>query len=158
MALTASKVALELLAWDKARTLSQIPRDQRQEADELIDRGAAVYQALLASIHGEDVGDPDVEGEEWLAESRAVHVPTMMQKGGLFSPPKLRLSEADTELLDRTHPELTFSGGDEQEAEFVERAAEDPLEQLRGLRELHDAGALTDAEFAEAKARVIGQL
>ena len=30
------------------------------------------------------------------------------------------------------------------------------MAQLRGLRELHAAGALTDEEFAAAKARVIG--
>jgi Short C-terminal domain len=33
----------------------------------------------------------------------------------------------------------------------------DPLERLRTLSELHDRGDLTDAEFASAKARILGQ-
>jgi hypothetical protein len=33
----------------------------------------------------------------------------------------------------------------------------DPLERLRTLAELHDRGDLTDAEFASAKARILGQ-
>jgi hypothetical protein len=35
-------------------------------------------------------------------------------------------------------------------------AAEDPVARLRELAQLHDAGALSDAEFAAAKAKVLG--
>lgn len=35
-------------------------------------------------------------------------------------------------------------------------AAEELVEQLRELADLHDTGALTDAEFAQAKARILG--
>jgi hypothetical protein len=35
-------------------------------------------------------------------------------------------------------------------------AAEDPVARLRELARLHDSGALSDAEFAAAKARVLG--
>jgi hypothetical protein len=34
--------------------------------------------------------------------------------------------------------------------------AEDPVARLRELAQLHDAGALSDAEFAAAKAKVLG--
>ena len=34
--------------------------------------------------------------------------------------------------------------------------AEDPLARLRDLAELHDSGALTDAEFTAAKAKLLG--
>lgn len=34
--------------------------------------------------------------------------------------------------------------------------AEDPVEKLRELGQLHDSGVLTDEEFAAAKAKVIG--
>jgi hypothetical protein len=37
-------------------------------------------------------------------------------------------------------------------------AAPDPLDQLEQLAKLRDAGALTDAEFAAEKARVLGQV
>jgi hypothetical protein len=35
-------------------------------------------------------------------------------------------------------------------------AAEDPVARLRELAQLHDTGALSDAEFAAAKAKVLG--
>lgn len=35
-------------------------------------------------------------------------------------------------------------------------AAEDPIEKLKQLGELHQAGVLTDEEFAAAKAKVLG--
>lgn len=35
-------------------------------------------------------------------------------------------------------------------------SAEDPVERLRELGELHQSGVLTDEEFAAAKAKVIG--
>ena len=35
-------------------------------------------------------------------------------------------------------------------------AAEDPVARLRELAQLHGAGALSDAEFAAAKAKVLG--
>jgi hypothetical protein len=34
--------------------------------------------------------------------------------------------------------------------------AEDPFEQIEKLSKLHDSGALTDAEFAAAKAKILG--
>jgi hypothetical protein len=38
----------------------------------------------------------------------------------------------------------------------VTSAAPDPLDQVQSLAALHDAGTLTDEEFAAAKARVLG--
>ena len=35
-------------------------------------------------------------------------------------------------------------------------AAEDPFEQIEKLSKLHDSGALTDEEFAAAKAKILG--
>jgi hypothetical protein len=35
-------------------------------------------------------------------------------------------------------------------------SAEDPFEQIEKLSKLHDAGALTDEEFAAAKAKILG--
>ena len=34
--------------------------------------------------------------------------------------------------------------------------AEDPFEQIEKLSKLHDSGALTDEEFASAKAKILG--
>ena len=49
------------------------------------------------------------------------------------------------------------SGGDQPEPEPAAQAAPapDPIEQLRGLGELHDQGVLTDAEFAAQKAKIL---
>ena len=35
-------------------------------------------------------------------------------------------------------------------------AAEDPFEQIQKLSQLHESGALTDEEFAAAKAKILG--
>ena len=35
-------------------------------------------------------------------------------------------------------------------------ADEDPFEQIEKLSKLHDSGALTDEEFAAAKAKILG--
>ena len=40
----------------------------------------------------------------------------------------------------------------------VDRANEDPVAQLKGLKDLHAVGALTEEEFAAAKARVIARM
>lgn len=52
-ALQASEVALELLAWDKARTEGRTPDREAERIDALVHRGALQYQRLLDTIHGE---------------------------------------------------------------------------------------------------------
>ena len=41
-------------------------------------------------------------------------------------------------------------------APAVPSPTRDPISELRGLGELHSSGALTDEEFATAKARLLG--
>jgi Short C-terminal domain len=48
-----------------------------------------------------------------------------------------------------------YGGG---EAYSAEPAAPDPLEQLEKLAKLHEAGALTDEEFAAQKAKLLAKL
>lgn len=158
--LQAGKVALELLAWDKERTASPRAPGADGGSDEiLIARGADCYQRLLSTLHGVEGVDPFPGSEEWLRDSLRERSdrPEMTEKGTFFSPRKLRVTDQDVERLDRLRPERSFSAGANAVAR-PERADEDPVEQLRGLRELHAAGALTDEEFAEAKARVIARL
>ena len=40
--------------------------------------------------------------------------------------------------------------------EQADAAAEDPFAQIEKLSKLHDSGALTDEEFAAAKAKILG--
>jgi hypothetical protein len=158
--LQAGKVALELLAWDKERTANpHAPQGETTNEEALISRGAACYQRLVSAVHGEEGADPLPGSEEWLRDSLRERSdrPEMTEKGSFLSTRKLRLTDKDIERLDRLRPERSFSAGLDT-APPIERAAEDPVEQLQGLRELHAAGALTDAEFAEAKARVIARL
>lgn len=152
--LEASKVALELLVWDRTRTTKL----QSAETESLISRGAECYQHLLATLHGSAAADPVPAGEKWLEESFLARAnrPEMTDKGGLLKPPRLRVTAEETEQLDRLHPELSFSRHEER-ASQPEAADVDPVAQLRGLRDLHATGALTDDEFAAAKARVIGR-
>src|SRR3954464_4135845 len=46
--------------------------------------------------------------------------------------------------------------GMEQQAAAPQAASADPFEQIERLSKLHDEGALTDAEFAAAKAKILG--
>lgn len=155
----AGRVALELLAWDKARTTNPSTGAGGAETDALIAGGADLYQRLVSTLHGADGPDPVPETEAWLEASLEARRgrPDMTTKGSVLYRPKLTLTEVDYARLDRAHPELSFSAAAPDPVE-PERADEDPVEQLRGLRELHAAGALTDEEFAAAKARVIGRL
>jgi multidrug resistance efflux pump len=44
---------------------------------------------------------------------------------------------------------------DDDQAQYAPAAA-DPADEIDHLAQLHDSGALTDEEFADAKAKVIG--
>jgi hypothetical protein len=159
----AAGVALELLAWDKNR-ISPLPGPDGREG--LIARGADCYQRLLYSLHGEGGGDPDGDCEEWLRESAEMRLqrPEMNKKrflGRGASPPDL--NEGEMAQIDRRHPELTFSGGGAGAETPAppppqSRAAspeDDLVDKLERLRTLRADGAITDDEFAAAKARLL---
>lgn len=152
--LQATSVALELLAWDKARTEGRIPREEAEAIDSLVHRGALQYQRLLATIHGERESAPLAEGESWLEESEALRRDRrhMSEKAWVkkFSP--LRLTEEEINLLDRKHPERTFSG----RADSAAGAGSEAETQMQRLSALHAEGVLSDEEFAAAKRRVLG--
>jgi len=143
--LEAANVALELLAWDKTRSANPISADVAA----LIDRGADCYGQILATLHGEPGPDPLPSSEAWLDDSFQARRenPEMTTKGSLLHRPKLNLTEPDYARLDRKHPERSFSG-----------RPPEPAEQLKGLADLHAAGALTDEEFTAAKARLTDRL
>jgi hypothetical protein len=107
--LLASEVALELIAWDRARALrSHVAADEIEAA---IGGGAPLYQELVGIIHGERGPDGEAKGvaREWLRESQAerkrVHAlqPAVPKK-------KIKLNPADEARIDRRHPERSFSG------------------------------------------------
>lgn len=167
----AARVALELLAWDKNRA-SPTPGPEGREG--LIARGADCYQRLLYSLHEEGSGDPDADCDEWLRESGEMRAQRsdMSKKRfldrGAGSP---NLSEHDMAQLDRLHPELSFTGKIATQAGGQATAPEgavaqpaengndaptgDLVDKLERLRVLRDEGALTDDEFAAAKARLL---
>ena len=159
--LLAASVALELLAWDKNRS---IPGAEIEGREGLIARGAEHYQRLLYSLH-QGVGEPDEDGQAWLKEARRMRADrgdmTKKQFFGGGSGPKL--DQEDIDRLDPLHPELSFTGGvgapldDERIPAAVPAAREDDgmVEKLERLGALHRDGVLTDEEFAGAKARLI---
>lgn len=150
--LQATAVALELLAWDKARTEGRIPGEEAEAIDSLIHRGALQYQRLLDTIHGEREAAPVAEGESWLEESGALRRDRqyMSEKSWIRKGNRLRLTEEEIAMLDRKRPELSFSG---QGGVGSER---DVAGQLERLGALHAEGVLSDAEFEAAKRRVLG--
>jgi hypothetical protein len=106
-------------------------------------------------MHGErEVFSLD-ESDRWLAQSRSEwrDREEMIDKGSFLRRPKLRLTEDDLGRLDRTHPERSFAG--------VQRAEPGPdadiATQLERLGALRAEGVLTEEEFRDAKARVIGR-
>ncbi|MBS1887901.1 MAG: SHOCT domain-containing protein [Actinobacteria bacterium] len=86
-----------------------------------------------------------------------------MTKRRLLGNKAPNLSEADLERLDRRHPERSFTGAAAATrgaplagATATATADDDLVEKLERLRALRDEGALTDAEFAAAKSRLLG--
>lgn len=151
--LQAGQLAVELLAWDKARAEGRLGPPASDDAPRLIEQGADCYQRLLLAMHGEPEAYSIEEGEDWLARSRAERSGRqhMTTKEGIFTRAKLRLTDEDYERLDRAHPELSFSGTAAPRAANGAAAS-----QLQRLEALHAEGVLTDAELAAARARLPG--
>jgi hypothetical protein len=151
----AGEVALELLAWDKARAAHD-PAFDSETMNLLIARGADCYQRLLLTLHGERDQDPPSSGcQEWLQDSLRERMDReeMTEKGSLLSSGKLKLTDSDLEMLDRSRPEMSFSASPSRRG----ASAGDVAGQLERLGALHASGLLTDEEFSAAKARVIGR-
>ena len=151
--LQSTAVALELLAWDKARAEGRIPREEAEAIDSLIHRGALQYQRLLDAIHGEREAAPLAEGQSWLDESQALRRDRqyMTEKTWIRTGSKLRLTEEEIAMLDRKRPQLSFSGGGSSAGPESDVAG-----QLERLGALHAEGVLSDEEFEAAKRRVLG--
>ena len=164
----AASVALELLVWDRNRAGPTPGPDGREG---LIARGSDCYQRLLYSLHGQG-GDPDGDCEAWVAESAAMRadLPEMTRQR-LLGDSRPNLSKSDMALLDRKHPELSFTGrvgaavGTATPDKPMTRLepdldpgapTEDIVERLERLRALREDGFLTDEEFTAAKARLLG--
>jgi hypothetical protein len=109
--LQAGSVAMELVVWDRARSLRSPVAAAEVEAT--IADGARLYQEILAAIHaGEDPQKDHLEQVDvWLAGTAAsrrrlsAQLPALPKK-------RIKLSDGEQELVDRRHPERTFTGGD----------------------------------------------
>jgi hypothetical protein len=82
--------------------------------------------------------DPDNHGEVILDHSGSEGVPNNGALGGLLS-------------------SLQEAGAESRAASAPPAVDEDPVEQLTKLADLRDRGVLTDAEFAEQKARILSE-
>jgi hypothetical protein len=128
--LLAGEVAIELVVWDKARTLRSPVAAAEIEA--ILVAGAPHYQRLLGGIHAdaELVAGEREEIGAWLEGSRAAR----LRLGGrlpVVPKKKVSLSAEDQERIDRVHPERTFSGaGEASVAAAPDRAADPELDTL----------------------------
>jgi hypothetical protein len=159
------EVAYELLAWDKYRTTGDREPADALETERLIDRGAACFGRILATVHGERETWSLGEGREWLEESRGrwLDRPEMTEKGSFLGGPKLRVTEEDLARLDRVHPDRSFSAtvtpretAPARVSRTGDTTAPDVAGQLERLGTLRAEGVLTEEEFRAAKARVLG--
>ena len=151
------EVALELLAWDKRRSTMPMQPADFVETERLIDRGANAHRRLLGALHEEFDGVSLDDSAEWLAESRAAwRDREEMTEGGRFlRGPKLRLTKDDLALIDRVHPERSFSAAPAPVAVPGGRGGTtDPAAQLERLRSLRAEGILTEDEFRVAVSRL----
>jgi hypothetical protein len=150
--LQAPRMALELLAWDKARAAGHLGPPAADDAEREIERGADCYQRLIRALHGESGEYSFAEGEDWLRGSAAERRDRgyMTVKGGFLTRDKLLLTREDEERLDRNRPELSFTGP-------RDLGGDKALSQLKRLEALRSEGVLTDAEFNTAKARALDQ-
>ena len=107
----AGEVAFDLLAWDKYRTSGERDPADALGTERLIDRGAACYQRLISTVHGEREVQSLRESEEWLKESKARWLgrAEMTERGSFLKGRRLRVTEEDISRLDRVHPDRSFS-------------------------------------------------
>lgn len=146
-------MALELLAWDKARATGRLGDPGQDAAAGVIERGADCYRSLIRSLHGDASSYAPEQGVAWLSESMVERQGRqyMTTKVGLLGRDRLLLNEEDYERMDRVNPERSFS------AEVVPGGpGATVVDELGRLASLFDAGALTTEEFEAAKARVLG--
>ena len=157
--LLASEVAIELVVWDKARTLGSPPI-----ADEVPTRlvvGAAVYQDLLAAIHaGEEPGEREQQGtHEWLEDSRAARL--RLHDELPVPKKKIKLSDAEHARIDRRHPERSFSGevgaAEPSPAPADEAAEVDPFLEALLVVALEDVRAGRPEEAKRALRRFLSE-
>lgn len=149
----AAEIAVELLAWDKARVAGYLDSSLGEDL-ELIERGAERYRRLLMALHGKEGVYELEEGEGWLKESIASRMKRsyMTKSGAFMRRAELILTDADRDRLDRLHPESSFSGTG-GEAHGDGSAAS----QLERLEALHREGVLTETEFDAARERISGR-
>jgi hypothetical protein len=149
------ETALDLLAWDRCRTLGELDSVDLSETDQLVIDGADCHRRLLAVAHGADDNDALAAADSWLGQSRARWAtrPTMVERGSFLGRRKLRLTEDDFARLDRVHPERSFSRTPRASAARIDDDVVDQLERLGAMRE---KGLLTAEEFQSAKSRLLG--
>lgn len=156
--LQAGRIAVELLAWDKARAAGRLGPPAADDAERVMERGAECYQRLLRSLHGERDAYSTEDGESWLAVAREERRERkyMTRRRGILREDRLILDEEDLDRLDRLHPERSFTGAERRPAAGPSRAGgTDVAGQLERLAAMNAEGVLSDEEFAAAKARVI---
>jgi Short C-terminal domain len=73
-----------------------------------------------------------------------------------FRPPRTRTDQDGYNLRMQQAYSATRRVAPYTPATSEAAAAEDPVARLRDLARLHESGALSDAEFAAAKAKVLG--
>ncbi len=153
----ASRVALELLAWDKARVQGRLGA-AAPRLESMIARGENSYGRLLLLLHGDGGPAAFDEAEAWIKDAGEARAGRhdLEDKGTLLSRPRLLLGEEDYELLDRVHPGQSYSRLGAEEAPPA-AAVPDVADQLERLGALHAEGVLSDEEFAAAKGRVVGR-
>ncbi len=146
-------MAWELLAWSKALSEAEPTSPDTLEIERLVERGAACYQRLLSTVHGEGDRAGLKDSSEWLEQSASMWRTRseMTEKGGLLRGPKLRLVDADVAMLDRVRPERSFQRPADQEPDETL----DDVSKLERLGALRERGLLTDEEFRAAKARLL---
>ncbi|HVW46575.1 MAG TPA: SHOCT domain-containing protein [Solirubrobacterales bacterium] len=154
------EISVELLAWDKYRTMNRLDPDDFVATERLIDRGAGVHRRLLTALHEKVEDVSPAESADWLAESRSSWQgrEEMTERGSFLRGRKLRLTKEDLARIDRVHPDRTYSGDpDDTAGEGVTGdpgAAVTGAGQLERLRSLRAEGILTEEEFRAAEARL----
>jgi hypothetical protein len=149
----AGEVGAELLVWDKARATLDPSSPDAGTIDAIVEPGASIYQDALAVLHGEAAAGSLEAGEAWLDSSREARR-AMARTRPYIPKGRIKPSDEDFARYDARRPERTFTGARETTA--TEPAAS--VGELDHLHRLYRDGALTAAEFAAAKARLISRI
>lgn len=103
---------VELVLLDRRRVGRPAGSAERAQIDAIVEVGSAAYQEVLSGLHAGRSEPLRPEIVEWLRDSEAANRRSGGVRG-ILDRGRFQLTPGDYARLDRKHPELSYSGGEQ---------------------------------------------